>query len=127
MCKAMALLPNSALRKSYCIVSASLHSYRLLPGADCDSITDSVKVTLSSATYATKGISTMRHISPSMLAEEMTLVRVSPQDYSWDLQCRSSDANDGDPNWLVASGSTGTETVTGNLLDSDSDDDARYD
>lgn len=69
----------------------------------------------------------MGYISPAMLSEDMTLVHVSPYDYDWDDQVRIGDKVEGDQNWLVASGSTGTSTVTGNLLDSDTDDDASYD
>ncbi len=70
----------------------------------------------------------MSQISPASLAEDTTLVRVSPQDYDWDAQRRNvPEDSDSNEKWLAASGSTATETMTGNLLDSDSDDDAQYD
>lgn len=76
--------------------------------------------------YENKG-RLMKYISPSMLAEEMTVVRLSPYDYDWNIQRRYVTGDYGKPDWLVMSGSTATETITGNLLDTDSDDDRSYD
>lgn len=69
----------------------------------------------------------MRYISPEMLSENMTVVHVSPHAYDWKSQSRDGDEESQDRNWLFASGSTATSTVTGNLLDSDEDDDQSYD
>lgn len=64
----------------------------------------------------------MVRLTPENLSKDVLLVHLAEK-YNWDTQQRECFTDTGCP---VATDRTGTETITGNLLDTDTDNDDSY-